>query len=127
MVPYAATTEDIKITVRPVYLDSQSDFFAKRFVFGYFIRIENNSGGEVQLLRRYWKIRERTGRVQEVEGEGVIGKQPLIPPGGAHQYSSYSVLGSFEGTMEGYYLMERTNGARFRALIPQFDLRAMAN
>ncbi|MDX1547540.1 MAG: Co2+/Mg2+ efflux protein ApaG [Rhodothermales bacterium] len=127
MIPYAATTDDITVTVRPVYLDSQSDFFEKRFVFGYFVRIENHGLDEVQLLRRYWKIEERTGRIQEVEGEGVIGKQPLIAPGDAHSYSSYSVLGSFEGTMGGYYVMERPNGARFRVVIPRFDLRAMAN
>lgn len=127
MVPYVATTEDITVTVRPVYLDSQSDFFEKRFVFGYFIRIENYSLVEVQLLRRFWHIREHTGRAQEVEGEGVIGKQPLIAPGESHEYSSYAVLESLEGTMGGYYTMERPNGERFRVTIPQFDLKAHAN
>jgi len=127
MVPYVSTTEDITVTVRPVYLDSRSDFFEKRFVFGYFIHIENQSLREVQLLRRYWRIEEATGRVQEVEGEGVIGKQPLILPGTAHTYSSYSVLTSFEGTMEGHYLMERPGGERFRVYIPRFNLCAMAN
>lgn len=127
MIPYVATTEDITVTVRPVYLDSQSDFFEKRFVFGYFVRIENRSLVEVQLLRRFWKIQEAAGRIQQVEGEGVIGKQPVIAPGESHEYSSYSVLGSFEGTMEGHYTMERANGERFRAIIPLFHLRAMAN
>ncbi len=127
MVPYISTTEDITVTVRPVYLDSQSDYFEKRFVFGYFVRIENHSAVEVQLLRRYWRIEEQAGRVQEVEGEGVIGRQPLIPPGGVHQYSSYSVLTSFEGAMEGYYTMERPDVERFLVFIPRFDLRAHAN
>ena len=127
MVPYIATTDDIKVTVRPVYLDSQSDFFEKRFVFGYFIRIENRGGAEVQLLRRYWRIEEYGGRVQEVEGKGVIGKQPLIAPGDEHTYSSYSILATFEGAMEGYYTMERPDGERFRVVIPRFNLRAMAN
>ena len=127
MVPYIATTDDITVTVRPVYLDSQSDFFEKRFVFGYFIRIENRGGAEVQLLRRYWRIEEYGGRVQEVEGQGVIGKQPLIAPGAEHTYSSYSILATFEGAMEGYYTMERPDGERFRVVIPRFNLRAMAN
>lgn len=127
MVPYIATTKDITVTVRPVYLDSQSDFFEKRFVFGYFVQIDNHSEAEVQLLRRYWRIEDYAGQVQEVEGEGVIGEQPLIPSGGMHQYSSYSVIGSFEGAMEGHYLMQRPNGERFRVLIPRFDLRARAN
>ncbi|MFB3132892.1 MAG: Co2+/Mg2+ efflux protein ApaG [Rhodothermales bacterium] len=127
MVPYVATTEEITVTVRPAYLDSQSDVFEKRFVFGYFVRIENHSPVAVQLLRRYWRIEETTGRVQEVEGKGVIGKQPLILPGGVHTYNSYCVLNSFEGTMEGYYTMERPDGERFRVVIPRFYLRAMAN
>lgn len=127
MIPYVATTEDITVTVRPVYLDSQSDFFEKRFVFGYFIRIENHSLVEIQLLRRYWRIQEVEGRIQEVEGKGVIGKQPLISPGDVHTYSSYSVLNTFEGTMEGHYVMERPDGERFRVLIPRFNLRALAN
>lgn len=127
MVPYIATTEGITITVRPVYLDGQSDFMRRRFVFGYFVRIENQTDEEVQLLRRHWYIRDAHGRLQEVEGEGVIGKQPIIVPGDAHEYNSFCVLETFEGTMEGTYLMERTNGERFRVAIPQFDLRAAGN
>ena len=127
MVPYVATTEDITVTVRPVYLDSQSDIINRRFVFGYFIRILNNSADEVQLLRRHWLIRDSGGRVQEVEGEGVVGEQPIIPPGGDHKYNSFCVLESFEGSMEGTYLMQRPNGERFRIAIPRFDLRAAAN
>ncbi len=127
MVPYVATTEDITVTVRPVYLDSQSDVMSRRFVFGYLIRIANEGTEEVQLLRRHWFIRDSTGRVQEVEGVGVVGEQPTIPQGGDHQYSSFCVLESFEGTMEGTYLMQRPNGERFRITIPRFDLRAAAN
>lgn len=127
MIPYVATTAGIKITVRPVYLDGQSDFLERRFVFGYFIRIENNSTHDVQLLRRHWVIRDARGRIQEVEGEGVIGEQPVIVPGASHEYNSFCVLETFEGSMEGTYLMERANGARFRVTIPQFDLRAAVN
>ncbi|HET6568539.1 MAG TPA: Co2+/Mg2+ efflux protein ApaG [Rhodothermales bacterium] len=127
MVAYASTTADITVTVRPVYLDEQSDFFSRRFVFAYFIRIENNGSDEVQLLRRHWYIREGTGHVQEVEGEGVIGEQPVIPSGCIHEYNSFCILESFEGTMEGTYLMQRSNGARFRVGIPLFNLCAAAN
>ena len=127
MVPYVATTDDITVTVRPVYLDSQSDMINRRFVFAYFIRILNNGTDEVQLLRRHWLIRDSEGRVQEVEGEGVVGEQPIIPPGGDHNYNSFCVLETFEGSMEGTYLMQRSNGDRFRIAIPRFDLRAAAN
>ena len=127
MVPYIATTSEITVTVRPVYLDSESDIINRRFVFGYFIQIDNDSPSEVQLLRRHWFIRDEGGRVQEVEGEGVIGVQPLIPAGGRHKYSSFCVLDTFVGSMQGTYLMERENGERFRIVIPRFHLRAASN
>ena len=127
MVPYVATTEKITVTVRPVYLDSESSFFERRFVFGYFVKIRNEGTAPVRLLRRHWRIRDGAGQLQEVDGAGVIGKQPLIAPGNEHVYSSYSVLKTFSGSMEGYYTMERTGGKQFRVAIPRFDLRAMAN
>lgn len=124
---YAATTEQLTVSVHPVYLDDQSDVFAGRFVFAYFIRIENHSDIEVQLLRRHWVIRHDGGQTAEVEGEGVVGLQPAIPPGGEHSYNSFCVLETMAGSMEGTYLMQRPNGSRFRAQIPLFHLRAAAN
>lgn len=127
MIAYAATTDDITVTVRPGYLDGQSDLFSRRFVFGYFVQIENQSGEEVQLIRRHWIIRETNGRMEEVEGEGVVGIQPVIGPGERHEYTSFCVLYSFEGSMEGSYLMQRASGERLRVMIPRFSLRAAAN
>ncbi len=124
---FAATTEDITVSVRPVYLDGQSDMIQKKFVFAYFIRIENNSREKVQLLRRHWVISHSSGKVEEVDGEGVIGKQPVLAPGQVHEYNSYCVLESFEGTMEGTYLMRRPTGESFKVAIPRFVLRAAAN
>ena len=127
MVPYVATTKEITVTVRPVYIDRDSDYFEKRFVFGYFVRITNRGDAAVRLLRRFWRIEEAGGRIQEVDGMGVIGKQPLIEPGKDHTYSSYCVLQTFNGTMAGYYTMERSGGEKFKVAIPKFDLWAMAN
>ena len=127
MVPYVSTTEGITVTVRPVYLDQESDILNCRFVFAYYVKIENFSTKEVQLLRRRWLIKESNGRVQEVEGDGVVGKQPVIRPGSQHEYNSFCVLMTFEGTMEGSYLMQRNDGERFRVTIPLFNLRAAAN
>jgi len=124
---YTATTDNIVVTVRPVYLDGQSSQIEKKFVFAYFIRIENRSGESVQLLRRHWYIASGDGDVQEVEGEGVVGRQPVIPPGGAHEYNSFCILRTFEGSMEGTYLMEREGGEQFNVTIPRFALRAAAN
>ena len=124
---YEATTQQLTVSVRPVYLDDQSDVFASRFVFAYFVEIENHGPAEVQLLRRHWVIRHGDGRVVEVEGEGVVGQQPVLTPGSAHAYNSFCVLETMDGTMEGTYLMQRPNGSRFRAQIPLFHLRAAAN
>ena len=127
MIAYTSTTENITVTAQPLYLDGQSNIIEKKFVFAYYIRIENNSDGPVQLLRRHWYIHNGKGGVKEVEGEGVIGKQPVIQPGEAHEYNSFCELETFEGHMEGTYLMRRENGDRFRITIPRFHLRAAAN
>ena len=127
MITYSATTEDIVVRVSPVYIDGQSNMMDKRFVFGYFIRIENAGSESVQLLRRKWVIKDGNGNVEEVEGEGVVGEQPVIHGGSAHEYNSYCVLETFEGSMEGSYLMERENGETFPVEIPKFLLKAAVN
>ena len=127
MVSYEALTDEIRVIVRPVYLDGQTDIVGGRFVFGYFVRIENDGLEEIQLLRRHWYISDGRGKVKEVEGEGVVGNQPVIQSGGFHEYNSFCILETFEGSMEGSYLMQRPSGERFRATIPRFNLRAAAN
>jgi len=127
MTAYTATTEGITITARPIYLDGQSDFFARKFVFAYFIRIENRRKEKVQLLRRHWYIHDSNGDVKEVEGEGVVGKQPILKAGESHVYNSFCILETFEGFMQGTYQMKRPNGELFEVKIPRFTLRAAAN
>jgi ApaG protein len=124
---YVATTEHITITVRPVYLDGQSNSIEHKYVFAYYVRIENKGTEDVQLLRRHWLINHGGFRAEEVEGEGVVGKQPVIPPGGAHEYNSFCILETLEGWMEGTYLMRRGEGEYFRVTIPKFTLRVAAN
>lgn len=127
MTSYAAVTHDVKVTVRPVYLDGQSEPIKHKFVFAYFISIENLGATPVQLLKRHWVIRHSMGKTEEVQGDGVIGKQPLIDPGSSHEYNSYCILETMEGSMDGSYMMQRTNGEEFSVVIPLFSLRAMAN
>jgi len=124
---YSAVTQDIRVTVRPIYLDGQSNAIEHKFVFAYFITIENKGSETVQLLRRHWIIRHASGKLEEVEGEGVIGKQPLLKPGQSHDYNSYCILETLEGSMEGTYLMRRSGAEEFKVTIPKFNLRAMAN
>ncbi len=127
MIAYHTTTRDVKVTVRPIYLDGASDPMEMQFAFGYAVRIENTGAEEVQLLRRHWVIQERNGQLQDIEGEGVVGEQPVIEPGRTHRYVSSCVISSFNGSMEGTYLMQLENGERFRAIIPRFPLHAAAN
>lgn len=127
MITYSAITDDIVVRVSPLYIDGESNAIDRRFVFGYFVRIENVGTGSVQLMRRRWIIRDSNGKVERVSGEGVVGKQPIIQPGTAHEYNSYCVLETFEGSMEGSYIMERANGESFPVEIPRFGLHAQAN
>ena len=124
---FTETSFGITITVQPVHVDGQSDSIRKQFVFAYFVFIHNNRDDSVKLLRRHWFIGDSAGAVDEVEGEGVVGKQPVIAPGQSHEYNSYCVLKTHEGYMEGTYLMQKENGEQFLARIPRFILRASAN
>ena len=127
MKPYTATTDNITVSVQPVFLDGQSNPLARRFVFAYFVRIENRGDQEVQLLHRHWLITDGHGDVKEVQGEGVVGLQPRIAPGAIHEYNSFAILETFEGSMEGSYRMVRPSGEEFDIAIPRFTLRAAAN
>ncbi|MBE2187709.1 MAG: Co2+/Mg2+ efflux protein ApaG [Rhodothermales bacterium] len=127
MVAYTAETEDLRVTVQPAWVPAQTDALAGTFVFVYRIRLENGSTGDVQVLRRSWRIVHADGRVETVEGVGVVGEQPVLPPGGSYVYTSFVVLSTFTGTMEGFYTMQRESGERFRVAIPRFPLAAMAN
>lgn len=114
----------MRITVRPLFLDDRSNPGDQEFVFAYFVRIENVGDEQAQLLRRRWLIHDSVSEDIEVEGEGVVGEQPLLEPGGVHEYSSFCVLRSPQGYMEGHYLFARPDGSTFAADIPRFILDA---
>jgi ApaG protein len=114
--------EGIDIDVETSFLADQSDPQDERFVFGYTITIHNASKIPVRLLTRRWLITDAGGKVREVEGDGVVGKQPKIRPGAYHRYSSLSVLETPVGTMEGSYGMVDDDGQPFEAVSPMFRL-----
>lgn len=118
-------TDGIRVTVTPFYLDRQSDPSEPRYVFAYRIRIENVGDTAATLRWRHWFIHDPAGDDSEVQGEGVIGQQPTVQPGGVHEYESFCVLQGPEGHMEGYYVMERPDGTTFQAAIPRFLLRTI--
>ncbi|VVC76179.1 Protein ApaG [Aquicella siphonis] len=114
----------ILVNSEPSYVPEQSDPANQKFVWSYEITIKNDSEDIVQLLSRYWRITDMTGKVDEVHGIGVIGLQPLIKPGKQFVYVSYCQLSTPQGTMEGYYEMQDLEEAHFQVEIPKFILSA---
>ncbi|MBJ3813483.1 Co2+/Mg2+ efflux protein ApaG [Shimwellia pseudoproteus] len=110
------------VQVQSVYIESQSSPDDERFVFAYTVTIRNLGRNPVQLLGRYWLITNGNGRETEVQGEGVIGVQPLITPGNEYQYTSGAVIETPLGTMQGHYEMVDEQGNGFRVAIPVFRL-----
>ncbi len=119
---YSKTTRNIKVTVSPVYLDSQSDPDENHYVWAYTIRMENTGDDRVQLVNRYWHITDATGAVQEVRGAGVVGEQPVLGAGDVYQYTSGAALRTPSGIMMGSYEMENEELERFLVEIPAFSL-----
>lgn len=112
----------IIIEAVPHYLEDQSVPDQERFVFAYTITITNAGSVPAKLLSRHWLIIDSNGKAQEVQGEGVIGKQPHLKPGESFQYSSGAMIETPVGIMQGNYLMVSDNGEDFKASIPQFTL-----
>ncbi|AYA42103.1 Co2+/Mg2+ efflux protein ApaG [Xenorhabdus nematophila] len=112
----------IHIQVQSTYVESQSQPEQQRFVFAYTISIHNLGHSPVQLISRYWRITNSNGHQIEIQGEGVVGEQPLILPGTEYRYSSGAILETPLGTMEGHYEMIDHDGRPFQVTIPVFRL-----
>ena len=121
---YEQSTEGIRVRVEPRYSLADSDPQDGAFVFSYQVEMANQGEAPVRLLYRFWHIHDSVGEDTEVEGEGVVGEQPRLEPGGAHRYRSFCVLRSTSGYMEGFYTFERPDGQRFRVEVPRFHFTA---
>jgi ApaG protein len=124
--PYVAETRGVTVRVSVSYLAEQSEPVQARWFWAYHIRIENGGDRAVQLLTRHWVITDGRGARHSVEGEGVVGEQPLILPGGSYDYVSGCPLSTPTGSMQGSYHMLDTDGAAFDVAIPKFALTAPA-
>ena len=113
---------DIRIQVATSYVDDESEPDSDRYVFAYTITISNTGAVPAQLISRHWIITDANGKVQEVNGDGVVGEQPLLNPGEDFRYSSGAVLETPVGAMQGLYRMEADVGVSFDALIAPFTL-----
>ncbi len=124
--PHAATTDGVTVRVSVSYLEEQSEPGRGRWFWAYHIRLENEGTQAVQLLTRHWIITDGRGARHSVEGEGVVGEQPLIEPGGSFDYVSGCPLATSTGAMQGSYRMVGEDGATFDVAIPRFALVAPA-
>jgi ApaG protein len=124
--PNAATTDGVTVRVSVSYLPEQSEPERGRWFWAYHIRLENEGDETVQLLTRHWTITDGRGARHTVEGEGVVGEQPVIEPGASFDYVSGCPLATPSGAMHGNYRMVREDGAIFDVEIPRFSLFAPA-
>ncbi len=119
---YECVTNGIRVSVKPYYLDDQSDPEEPRYVWAYTVRIDNESSDVVQLRTRHWRITDAKGLTDEVSGDGVVGEQPVIRPGEGFEYTSGAPLATPSGLMVGRYGMATTDGETFEVNIPAFSL-----
>lgn len=116
------TTEGIRITVKPSFWPERSAPESGQWAFTYSVTIKNEGRAAATLRARHWVITDANGKVEEVRGEGVVGKQPRLEPGDAFEYTSWAMLRTPFGSMHGEYAMERADGTRFAAKIAEFAL-----
>lgn len=119
---FEAVTSEIRIAVQSYFLEAQSDPEEPQFVWAYRIKIANEGKTTVQLLNRSWVITDAVGAVKQVDGEGVIGEQPVIAPGQHFVYTSGTPLTTATGFMQGSYEMQDEDGEHFFVEIPTFSL-----
>jgi ApaG protein len=119
---YETVTRNIRVAVEPHFLADQSEPSQNRYVWAYRVTISNRGDRTVQLRSRYWRITDASGRVQEVRGDGVVGKQPMLKPGESFEYTSGTPLPTPSGFMTGTYQMQTGEGEQFDIEIPVFSL-----
>jgi ApaG protein len=121
-VAYEAETDGIVVRVKPSFLEDESSPEEHRFIWAYHVEIENRGSRTFQLMTRHWRITDREGRVQEVNGSGVVGKNPVLAPGETFEYTSGCPLSEPSGVMQGTYRLEDEEGGTLEARIPLFTL-----
>jgi ApaG protein len=119
---YSAITKNIRVTVEPHYLAERSNPAERRFFWAYTIEIANRGSDPVQILARHWIITDQNGRREDVRGIGVVGEQPVIPPGSSFKYTSGCPLPTPSGLMVGSYQAVADSGEVFTVDIPAFSL-----
>jgi ApaG protein len=118
-------TRGIKISVNTIFEGTYFKNHKIHFAFSYEITIENHSKDSVQLNSRHWEIFDSLNNLEIVDGEGVIGKKPVLKPGETHTYSSGCLLSSPHGAMQGHFnMINFTTTKSFKVIVPTFKLNA---
>ncbi|MBM3590625.1 MAG: Co2+/Mg2+ efflux protein ApaG [Alphaproteobacteria bacterium] len=121
--PYVETTNHIEVSVWPEFIDKKTSVLGNLFIWAYHVRIVNKSATEIKLIARFWRIIDECGNVQEIEGDGVVGEQPVILPNSSYQYSSGVHLKYPSGIMSGKYRIKKLNNDEVIEIkIPNFSL-----
>jgi ApaG protein len=118
----STSTAGIRVRVTPEYWAERSMPESGQFAFRYTVEISNQGTAPAQLKRRHWVITDAHGRMEEVTGEGVVGKTPNLGPGEQFEYTSYVMLKTPFGSMRGSYFLVRPDGTEFEAKIGEFAL-----
>ena len=122
---FTQVTKGIKVSVSTSFEGTFFKNYKVHYAFGYTITIENQSKDTVQLTARHWDVFDALKEMETVDGEGVIGRKPMIKPGKSHTYSSGCLLASPVGAMRGHYNMVNfTNAEEFKVEIPTFKFMA---
>jgi len=108
--------------VVPQFLEEQSNPAQQEYAFSYTVTIVNSGTVAAQLMGRHWLITDATGRVEEVRGLGVVGHQPLLKPGERFEYTSWALLETPHGSMQGSFFCMTDEARLFEAPIPAFTL-----
>ena len=117
-----ALTDGIRVEVQCAFRPDRSEPRQRRWLFTYTVTIRNEGKVPARLVSRHWIITDGGGRREEVVGDGVVGRQPRLEAGEAHQYTSFCVLPTSHGSMSGTYRMLRDDGTTFEAEIAPFSL-----
>ena len=117
-----AVTNNVRVEVESRYAPEHSQPFQNLWVFHYTVRITNETGETVQLVSRHWVITDDSGHTEEIRGPGVVGEQPVLPPGEAFQYTSSCPLKTSTGVMRGAYQLVNEEGTQFDVEIAPFAL-----
>ena len=112
----------IVVEAQPQFIKEQSSADENRYVFAYTVTLSNVGTNTVKLVARQWLIVDSNHKVQEVRGEGVIGKQPILKPGHLFRYTSGTIIETPVGVMQGHYIFISEEGEQFTAIIPRFTL-----